>query len=368
MEKLLFHFAALFLLLVFSGCEKNPISFNADSPTGKKIKLEINLKPGDIKFLNLEVETNSTIKAKGKKVEMKVYVLSEMSLEVLEVSEIGVHLVKAKYEKLAINIDGPMKMNFDSSDAFDLESPMGKIMGSVIGKSFTVKLSRKGKNLGFQLDPSINPIVRQQIEKSMQSFTLGTSFPELAIDNGDTWQSEFGQKQDGIEISYNSENTLLKQKEGLAVIGISSELQGSGTGKSHGLINIDINSGWIDTGKLTSDFIIEKGDQEIETKMVMKLTGGNLNRKVEKKKMSPVLKEQDFKILQTSGIFRKNPKGKFIFAENNGKKYFVSNKMVKDKVGDMTDQRVQINARFRTSKETGAPFLTFIKSVNSLED
>ena len=37
--------------------------------------------------------------------------MSFHELEVLEVSEIGVHLVKAKYEKLAMNIDGPMKMN-----------------------------------------------------------------------------------------------------------------------------------------------------------------------------------------------------------------------------------------------------------------
>lgn len=276
MNKHIHNITIFIFLSVFSGCEKDQISFNAAPPTGKKIMLEINLQPGEIKSLSFELETNSTITANGKKVEMKVYMLSEMSLEVLEVSEIGVHLVKAKYEKLAMNIDGPMKMNFDSSNALDLESPMGKIMGSMLGNSFTIRLSRNGKNLGFKVDPSMNPLIKQQIEKSMENFTLGTGFPEFAIDNGDTWKSEFAQKLDGLEITSLSENTLLKQKEGVAVIGISTDLKGVVEGTSRGQINIDINSGWMISGKFSSEFMIEKREQEIETKMVMKLTGGNL--------------------------------------------------------------------------------------------
>jgi hypothetical protein len=271
------HYITIFIFLsIFSGCEKNAISFNADPPAGKKIILEINLKPGEIKSLNLELETNSTIIANGKKVEIKVYMFSEMSLEVLEVSEIGAHLIKANYERIAMDIDGPMKINFDSSDASDLESPMGKIMGSMIGKSFKIKLSRKGRNLGFELDPSMNPLVKQQIEKSMENFTLGTSFPEFAVDNGDTWQSESTQKLDGLEIISLSENTLLKQNEEFAVIGISSDLKGGVEGSTHGQIIIDPNSGWMNSGKFTSNFKIENGEQEIETKMLMKITGGNL--------------------------------------------------------------------------------------------
>jgi hypothetical protein len=32
----------------------------------------------------------------------------------------------------------------------------------------------------------------------------------------------------------------------------------------------------MNSGKFTSDFKIENGEQEIETKMLMKITGGNL--------------------------------------------------------------------------------------------
>ena len=46
--------------------------------------------------------------------------------------------------------------------------------------------------------------------------------------------------------------------------------------------------------------------KEIETKMVLKLTGGNLERKYDRKEVIPDLKDQKFKILQTSGIFKKN--------------------------------------------------------------
>ena len=58
----------------------------------------------------------------------------------------------------------------------------------------------------------------------------------------------------------------------------------------------------------------------------------------------------------------------FIFVDENERKYFVSNKMIKDKICDMTNEKVQLKARYRTNKDNGASFLTFIKSVNSLED
>ena len=148
----------------------------------------------------------------------------------------------------------------------------------------------------------MNPL-RATDRKSMENFTLGTSFPEFAIDNGDT-KSEFAQKLDGLEITSNSPKILSLNKD-IADNCISSDLKGAAKESSHGQISIDINSGWMDSGKFTSEFIMEKGEQEIETKMVMKLTGGNLERKFERKKVTPDLKEQNFKILQTSGIFKK---------------------------------------------------------------
>ena len=42
--------------------------------------------------------------------------------------------------------------------------------------------------------------------------------------------------------------------------------------------------------------------------------------------------------------------------------------MIKDKIGCMTNEKVQFDARYRTNKDNGASFLKFIKSVNSLED
>ena len=102
----------------------------------------------------------------------------EMSLEVIEVSKDGVHLIKAKYLRLSISMDGPVEMKFDSSDALDLKSPMGKIMGRVIARLSQLRCFKR-KTLGFFVDESLNPLVKQQIEQSMKNFTIGTIFRNL---------------------------------------------------------------------------------------------------------------------------------------------------------------------------------------------
>lgn len=368
MKKLAFiSFASIFLSL-FWGSEKNSISLSAEPPSGRKIELQLKLEPGDIKSLNLELETNSTIKAKGKTVVMTMDLISEMSLEVIEVSKDGVHLIKAKYLRLSINMDGPVKMKFDSTDAFDLKSPMGKIIGAVIGKTFKVKISPKGKTLGFFVDESINPLVKQQIEQSMKNFTIGTTFPEFAVDNGDRWNSSLSQNLNNMELTNNSENTLLKKRDGIATIGISGDIKGAASGKSKGVIDIDIHSGWIKSGRFSSTFVLEKDNQEIETSMSLILSGGEISKEISKT-LPGAFKEEKAKKLQTTGIFRINKKGALVFTDDaNGEKYYGFNRGVKDKVGDLIDRKVELDARFRNRNGAKITFMTYIVSVEEIEN
>ena len=368
MKKLLFHFVALFWLLVFSGCEKNSILLSAEPPTGRKIELQLKLEPGDIKSLKIEVETNSTIKVKGKTVLMKMDLISEMSLEVIEVSKDGVHLIKAKYLRLSISMDGPVKMKFDSSDVLDLKSPMGKIMGRVIGKTFTVKMSSKGKTLGFFVDESLNPLVKQKIEQSMKNFTIGTTFPEFAVDNGDRWNSSLSQNLNNIELTNNSENTLLKMGDGIATIGISGDIKGAASGKSNGVVDIDIHSGWIKSGKFSSTFVLEKGNQEIETSMSLIVSGDEISKEISKTLPGAFIEEKAKK-LQTTGIFRINKKGVLVFTDDaNGKTYHCFNKGVKEKVAGLIDRKVKLDARFRNRNGAKITFMTYIVSVKVIKD
>ena len=263
----------LFLITFLSGCGSNSSSQKASPPTGKPIQLTLNLKPGDQKKLTVELNSDSKIQANGEVVKMSMNVVSTMGLEVLEINEEGEYLIKSIYDKISMKMDGPIKMNFDSSNLQDSKSPIGNVLSSTIGQSYTIRMSKTGRTLGFEVAKDMNPLVKQQIEQTMQNFTLGTTFPKKKVDNGDSWKSSITQDVNGIKITNDSNNTLLDQTDGITTIGISGNMTGSMTGESQGLIKIDSASGWLESGEISMKCDMRKDNQEVETKIKIMLSG-----------------------------------------------------------------------------------------------
>ena len=267
----LFHQIALFVFLC--GCG-GADSHEPSPPTGEKIKLALNLKPGDRKKLTVELDSDSKTQVVGKEMVITMKIVSVMDLEVLEVNAVGEHLIKLTYAKMSMDMDGgPMNMNFDSSDPQGSESPMAAVLSGIIGQHFTVRMSNTGKTLGFEVAEGMNPLVKQQIEQTMQNFSLGTTFPDFRVDNGDTWKSAITQDVNAIKFTNISTNTLLDQSNGLVTIGLSGVMEGEMTGTSTGMIKFDLRTGWIDSGELSMDTLLDKPGLEVKSEIKMTFSG-----------------------------------------------------------------------------------------------
>ena len=269
-----FHFFNQIALFVFlSGCG-GVDTHEASPPTGEKIKLALNLKPGDRKKITTEVASDSKTLVADKEMLITMNIVSVMDAEVLEVNADGEHLIKLTYEKMSMDMDGgPMKMSFDSSDPQDSESPMAAVLSGIIGQHFTVRMSNRGKTLGFEIAEGMNPLVKQQIEQTMQNFSLGTTFPDFGVDNGDTWKSTNTQDVNGIKVTNVSTNTLLDQSNGLATIGVSGVMEGEMTGKSTGMIKFDLRTGWIDSGELSMNMLMDQAGVEVKSEVKVTFSG-----------------------------------------------------------------------------------------------
>ena len=74
--------------------------------------------------------------------------------------------------------------------------------------------------------------------------------------------------------------------------------------------------------------------------------------------------EEEATKLQTTGVFIKNEKGHLVFTDDaDKKKYFGFNKGVKEKVGDLIDQKVKLHAKVK--RKEGAKFtsINYVVSV-----
>jgi len=269
-----FHLSSLLALSVFlSGCG-NSGSQEPAPPTGEKIKLALNLKAGDRKKLTVGVDSESKIQAAGKEMVMTMNIVTVMALEVLKVNADGEHLIKSTYEKMAMDMEGgPMTMSFDSSDPQDSESPMAEVLSGIIGQHFTIRMSNTGKTLGFEVAEGMNPLIKQQIEQTMQNFSLGTTFPDFELDNGDSWESSITQDMNAIKVTNVSTNTLLDRSDGLATIGIAGVMKGSMKGTSNGTIEIDLGTGWIDSGEISMNMSMDQSGNEVETEIKVTFSG-----------------------------------------------------------------------------------------------
>ena len=170
------------------------------------------------------------------------------------------------------------------------------------------------------------------------------------------------------ELFYTKSHEWISFENGIATIGISGDIKGAASGKSNGVINIDIHSGWIKSGKFSSSFVLEKDNQEIETSMSMIVSGDEISKEISKTLPGAFIEEKAKK-LQTTGIFRINKKGVHVFTDDaNGKMYHCFNKGVKEKVTGLIDRKVKLDARFRNRNGAKITFMTYIVSVKVIKD
>ena len=78
--------------------------------------------------------------------------------------------------------------------------------------------------------------------------------------------------------------------------------------------------------------------------------------------------KEEVRKLQTTGIFIENEKGALVFTDDEDKKkYYAFNKGAKEKVGELIDQKVKVNAKVKKKDGAKITLITYIVSVKSVK-
>jgi hypothetical protein len=175
------------------------------------------------------------------------------------------------YDRVAVKSDAKgQQLAYDSSDPSTKNSPLA-LMGGLVGKHFTVGLTKAGRVTSVQgmselvkstVDPSnpnavalraqIGKTLNDNIVKSMmeQSFNI---YPNHSVQPGDTWTKVTKLTTGPMTMSATSLYKLKSVSNGVAQIDVSSKLDGEGAmtiaGTQIGTMAVDVATGLLTDGQ-----------------------------------------------------------------------------------------------------------------------
>lgn len=241
----------------------------------QKYNLSLNLENG--KTYTQVMQTLSTInqEVNGMKMEIKMEIAGKISYQVNSASD-KLYDLSVKYESLSMSMDVPMKgkMTF-SSENKEANDPASKILATLVGNEFQVKMTTKGEVLEvtgfdslltkiFEQSPEIpqsqSAQIKTQIEGAygVESFkknfaNFAGAFPAELIQVGDKWTTE-NSIETMMKMKMNSTFTLVAVTEDSYQIQSESVLTTVADSISSNGMNIsyDLN------GKMRSELFLDK--------------------------------------------------------------------------------------------------------------
>ena len=255
---------ALGLAAVLSGCGN---SSEKSTPTDDNVKLKFNLKPGS-KF-TYDAQSVQDVEAGGQRIKQDITMVSNFAVQSAADSATKLDV---SYQRVAMKMDaGGQQMAYDSNDPSTKSSPLA-LMGGLVGKHFTVGVTNAGRVTSVQgvnelingmIDPAnpnaaamraqISQTLNDQTIKSMmeQSFNI---YPNHQVQPGDTWTKATSVAMGPMTMSATSTYKLNSIGDGVAHIGVSSKLAGTGavslTGTQAGTLDVDVATGLLTDSQL----------------------------------------------------------------------------------------------------------------------
>lgn len=254
----------------------------------EQYELDLNLELGKdyIQETNLNGHINQTID--GQEIEFKMEINGKMNYHVAGVNEDDFDL-NVSYKDLNMSMKFPSGDINYSSNSPSQEDIFSALLSEMIGKSFDVKISKKGKiisvshldemfNSLFKVFPEIDPYTAQQIKlQLMDSYgekafrgnieMVASIFPNKAVALGDSWEIKTTMES-SVKANVISQYTLEKVNDDYYIIsGLSkidspenSKLENQGVemdftlnGKMESKLKVDRKSGWILDGEIEQD-------------------------------------------------------------------------------------------------------------------
>lgn len=264
------------MLLAFSGCTKD-------------LDLSINIKTGDKYVIHEVTNQDMTMTLGTQQMATNQTVDMNLLMDVKDVDKDKNVTIEYKYDsmKMSASSNG-QTMTYDSTKADD-SNPLNEVYKGIIGKSFTVKMSNKGKLLEIKgvtdlinsmLDKVNVPDAQKETLKSSLTRSFGDDaiksmvqqsmdiYPDKAVKKNDTWNKKYDIKtvfpitvdntfkllsNDSSEVSLNQQSNITADTKGtpIDIMGVKSNINLTGT--ATGTVKINKSNGLLQSGEVTEN-------------------------------------------------------------------------------------------------------------------
>ncbi|CQR71028.1 hypothetical protein SOV_45390 [Sporomusa ovata DSM 2662] len=276
LKKLVAALCAVIILLVVSGCNST-------------LDLSLNVAKGDKYNTHTLCNQDMIFSVNNKTSKVHQIVDMNLSMDVKDVDKDKNVTIDYKYDSIKISTEcAGQRMEYDSKQNNE-RNPLSQIYGGIIGKSFTVKLDKKGQVLELiGIDDIINSMIdnikgseeqKKAFKNSLnQSFgdnaiksmikQMTSYYPDKEIKVGDIWDNKYDIKT-FFPISVNNKLQLVGVKDGLLNVDVQSTIATDTknntidfmgvkgnvnlNGDSKGNINITKSNGLVQNGTFTQN-------------------------------------------------------------------------------------------------------------------
>jgi hypothetical protein len=217
-----------------------------DSGAGEAgITYKLALEKGKTRVMTTTTDQDIKQTMMGQVQEIKQKQVMTVLLEVTEVNEDGTAWVKYKYDRIQIEMAGPMAVKYDSAETTgEPDNPMVKSAAAMVGKEMLVKMAPSGhveevKGFDEILQAIIDGIEMPEGQKQMVAEQIKNQFgeemitqlldqaqailPEKAVQVGDSWNSRV-EIEKGLPMIMENTYTLKDSQGGISTIDVSSKI------------------------------------------------------------------------------------------------------------------------------------------------
>lgn len=279
----------MMLMLALSGC-------------GEKGKLMMNFKKGDSYNVEASINTKTTMNIMNQNVETNLIENVKYNYSITDVDKSNTYTIKCTIKSMNMKQTSAQgSVEYDSSKNAADSDAVSKMMSSMIGKSYTMKITSSGEVKEITgIDEMMNGIINstelkdsdktaaQNVFKQFlsddvvkqQAEEMFKLYPNKKVNIGDKWNTSMNISA-GIPMSINTTLQLKDEKDGVATINEDSKIKVDGdkatldmegmkfkyniSGKQNGTIKIKEDSGLITnqeiTQKLTGTIGIDGNEQ-----------------------------------------------------------------------------------------------------------
>jgi hypothetical protein len=280
----------LFPVSAGEGSEPPPAPAPAPADSGK-LTLKYSFTKGDSYYLKMTMQQEITQKKlEGKKLKSSQTLSLGYEFSVQDIDNEGNASIKVTYKTLHFKQDGPeKKVEYNSTKPAENTAPETKGFASLVGMSYTMKMSPMGivseiegtgdiiSKILEDLDVPDGPM-KDQTEKTVKDKfgdvavketmeKMMAIFPDHPVGINDTWKKEYEIIR-GFPVSLKSTWTLKRRNEGVATLALNANIDSTSrtdaefgplklkyslTGTQKGTAEIDENTGWIKSSKIKQD-------------------------------------------------------------------------------------------------------------------